>query len=70
MRGRGTSPEGKAVPHQAADEGLVGGEELRCVKEGLCTMEDAQLTTGFGGQLVNVVCPRKTITDSEAQTFE
>ena len=48
------------------------------VKEGLCTMEDAQSDStmedvqseaGFGGQLRNVVCPRKIMADGEAQKF-
>ena len=45
--GRSTSPEGKAVLHEAADENFVCGEELRCAKEGLCTTEDSQSATGL-----------------------
>ena len=33
-------------------------------------MEDAKSATGFGGQLVNVVCPRKIMADSETQELE
>ena len=36
-RGGSTSPKGRAVLHQAADESFVCGQELRCAKEGLCT---------------------------------
>ena len=46
-----TSPEGRVVLHQVVDEGLVNGQEFRCAKEGLCTMEDAESEAGFGGQL-------------------
>ena len=70
MRGRSTSPEGTAVLHQAVDESFVWGQELRCAKEGLCTMEDAQSVTGFGGQVGNVAFPGKIMADSETQKFE
>ena len=33
-------------------------------------MEDAQLVTGFGGQLGNVAFPGKIMADSEAQMLE
>ena len=32
--GRSTSPEGRAVLHQAADESFVSGQELRWAEEG------------------------------------
>ena len=70
VRGRSTSPEERAVLHEAADESYVSGQELKCVKEGICTMEDAQSTTGIGGQLVNVAFPRKIMADSETQKLE
>ena len=44
-------PGGRTVLHQAVDEGFVVGQEFRCDKKGLCMMEDAQLLTGFVGQL-------------------
>ena len=49
--GRSTSPEGRAVLNQAADERFVCGEELRSAEEGLCTIEDSQSATGFGGEV-------------------
>ena len=70
VRGRSTSPEGKAVLHQAADDGFVCGQELRWAEEGLCTREDAQSATGFGGQVGNVAFPGKIMADSETQKLE
>ena len=70
VRGRITSPEGREVLHQAADERFVHGQEFRCGKEGLCTMEDAQSATGFGGQPGNVAFPGKIMEDSETQKLE
>ena len=65
--GRSTSPEGREVLHQAADESFVCGQELRWAKEGLRTMEDSQSVTGFGGQVGNVAFPGKIMADSETQ---
>ena len=70
VRGGSTSPEGRAVLHQAVDENFVSGQELRCAKEGLCMVEDAQWAIGFGGQLGNVSYPGKIMVDSETQTLE
>ena len=42
VRGGSTSPEGRAVLHQAVDKSFVCGQELRWAEEGLCTMEDSQ----------------------------
>ena len=52
------------------DENFVCGQELRWAEEGLCTMEDSQLATGFGGQLGNVAFPGKIMSDSEIQKLE
>ena len=68
--GRINSPEGRAVLHQAADESFVSGQELRWAEEGLCTMENSQSATGFGGQVGNVALPRKVMTDRETQKLE
>ena len=68
--GRSTSPDGRAVLHQAADESFGCGQELRCAKEGLCMTEDAQSATGFGGQLGNVAFPVKIMADSANQKLE
>ena len=68
--GRSTSPEGRAVLHQAADESFVCGQELRWAEEGLCTMEDSQSATGFRSQVGNVAFPGKIMADSETQKFE
>ena len=70
VRGGRTSPEGRAVLHLAADKSFACGQELRCAKEGLCMMEDAQSVTGFGGQLGNVAFPGKIMVDSETQKLE
>ena len=70
VRGGSTSPEGRAVLHQAADEGFVCGQEQRWVEEGLRTMEDAQSATGFGDQVGNVAFPGKIMADSETQKLE
>ena len=70
VRGRSTSPEGRAVLHQAADESFVCGQELRWAEEGLCTTEDSQSATGFGGQVGNVAIPGKVMADSEIQKLE
>ena len=70
VRGGSTSPEGRAVLHQAADESCVRDQELRWAKEGLCTIEDSQSVPGFGGQLGNVTFPGKIMADSEAQKLE
>ena len=59
VRGGITSLEGRAVLHQAVDKSFVFGQKLRCAEEGLSTTEDAQLATGFGGQLGNMAFPRK-----------
>ena len=48
---RSTSPEGRAILHQAADESFVSGQELSWAEEGLCTMEDSQSATGVGGEV-------------------
>ena len=42
LRGGSMSPEGRAALNQAAAKSIVWGQELRCVKEGLCKTEDAQ----------------------------
>ena len=64
----GAPPQrGGAVLHQAADESFVRGQELRCAKEGLCTMEESQSPTGFGGQVGNVAFPGKIMADTETQ---
>ena len=68
--GRSTSPEGRAVLHQAADESFVSGQELRWAEEGLCTTEDSQSATGFGSQVGNVTFPGKVMADSETQKLE
>ena len=68
--GRSTSPEGRAVLHQAADKSFVSGQELRRAEEGLCTTEDSQSATGFGGQVGNVAFPGKIMADSETQKLE
>ena len=70
VRGRSTSPEGRAVLDQAADESFVRGQELRCAKEGLDTTEDAQSATDFGGQLGNVAFSGNIVADSETQKLE
>ena len=70
VRGGRTIPEWRPVVHQAANESFVRGQELRCAKEGLCMMEDAQLATDFGGQLGDVAFPGKIMADCEAQKFE
>ena len=44
-------PRGEAVLHQAVDKSFVSGQELRWAEEGLCTSEDSQLATGFGGEV-------------------
>ena len=68
--GRSTSPEGRAVLHQAAGESFICGEELKLAEEGLCTTEDSQSTTGFEGQIGNVAFPGKITADSETQKLE
>ncbi len=68
--GRSTSPEGRAVLHQAADKSFVCGQELRWAEEGLCTTDDSPSATGFGGQVGNVAFPGKIIADSETQELE
>ena len=68
--GRSTSPEGRAVLHQAVDESFVRDHELRCAKEGLCTMEDAQSATSFRGQVGDVAFPGKIAADCETQKLE
>ena len=70
VRGVSTSPEGRAVLRQAVDESFVCGYELSCAKEGLCTMEDAQSATGFGGQVGNVAFSGKIMADCEIQKLE
>ena len=70
MRGRGASPEGRAVLHQAVDESFVHGSELRCAKEELCITEGAQSVTDFGGQLGNVAFPGKIMADGETQKLQ
>ena len=70
VRGRSTSPEGRAVLHQVADESFVCGQELKWAEEGLCTMEDSESATGFGGQVGNVAFPGKIMADSETQKLE
>ena len=70
VRGGSTSPQRRAVLLQAVDESFVCGQELRCAKEGLCTMEDAQSVTAFGGQLGNVAFPGEIMADSETQKLE
>ena len=52
------------------DESFVSGQEVRWAEEGLCTMEDAQSATGFGGQVGNVALPGKIMADSETHTLE
>ena len=68
--GRSTSPKGRAVLHQATDESFVIGQELRWAEEGLCTMEDSQSATGFGGQVGIVAFPGKIMADIEPQKLD
>ena len=68
VRGGSTSSEGRAVLHYAVAESFVCGQDIKCAKEGLCTMEDAQ--TDFGGQFVNVAFPGKIIANSDSQKLE
>ena len=70
VRGQITSPEGRAILHEAVDKSFADGQELRCANEGLCTMEDSQSATGFGGQVGNVAFPGKIMADSETQKLE
>ena len=70
LGGRSTSTEERVVLHQAVDESFVCGQELRWAEEGLCTMEDSQSATGFGGQVGNVAFPGKIMADSETQKLE
>ena len=70
VRGRSTSPEGRAVLHKATDESFVCGQELRSAEEGLCTTEDSQSATGFGGQVENMAFPGKIMADSEPLKLE
>ena len=67
---RSTNPEWRAVLHQAADESFVCGQELRWADEGLCTTEDSQSATGFGGQVGNVAFPGKIMADSKTQKLD
>ena len=68
--GRSTRPEGRAVLHQAVAKNFVGGQELRWAEEGLCTMEDSQSETGFGGEVEIVAFPGIIMADSETQKLE
>ncbi len=68
--GRSTGPEGRAVLLQAEDKSFVSGQELRWAEEGLCTMEDSQSATGFGGQVENVAFPGKILADIVTQKLE
>ena len=70
VRGRSTSPEERAVLHQAVDESFVCGQELRCAEEGLYMTEDAQSVTGFGGQVGNMAFPGEVMAGSETQKLE
>ena len=70
VRGRRNSPERRAVLQQAVDKSFVCGQELRWAKEGLCTTEDSQVATGFGGQVGNVTFPGMIMTDSDTQKLE
>ena len=70
VRGRSTNPEGRAVLYQTAEESFACGQELRWAEEGLCTTEDSQSVTGFGGQVGNVAFPGKVMADSETQKLE
>ncbi len=63
-------PRRESSTPSGADESFVCGQELRCAKAGLCTMDDAQSVTGFGGQLANVAFPGKIMADSETQKLE
>ena len=51
-------------------ESFESGEQLRCDKEELCTTEDAQAASGFGGQLGDVALPGEIMADSEAENLE
>ena len=67
---KGGRQEGRAVLHQAVDKSFVCGQELSWAEEGLCTTEDSQSVTGFGGQVGNVAFPGKIMADSETQKLE
>ena len=67
---REPQPRGESSTHQAVDESFVCGQELRWAEEGLCTMEDSQSVTGFGGQFGNVAYPGKIMADYETQKLE
>ena len=70
VRGQSTSTEGSAFLHQAADKSYVCGQLLRWAEGGLCTTEDSQWASGFGGQVGNVAFPGKIMADSETQKLE
>ena len=52
------------------DKSFVSGKELRWAEKGLCTTEDSQSATGFGGEVGNVAFPGKIMADSETQKLE
>ena len=62
--------ESSKLLHQAVDESFECGQELRWAEEGLCTTEDSQSATGFGGQVGNVAFPGKIMPDGETQKLE
>ena len=68
VRGENTSLRGEQYSIRLRMKALiVCSQELTCAKEGFCNMENAQLATGFVGQVVNVAFPYKIMADSEMQ---
>ena len=47
-----------------------GQYSIRWAEEGLCTTEESQSATGFGGEVGNVTFPGKVMADSETQKLE
>ena len=65
-------PRGESSTPSAADESFEFGQELRWAEERLCTMEDSQSVTGFGGpgQVGNVAFAGKIRADCETQKLQ
>ncbi len=60
-------PRGESSTPSGYGQKLLSGQELKRAEEGLCTTEDSQSATGFGGE---VAFPGKVMADSETQKLE
>ena len=63
-------PRGESSTPSGYGQKLCKWSELKRAEDRLCTTEDSQSATGFGGQVGNLAFPGKIMADGETQKLE